>query len=372
MSEKKIEKKEQVSEFYSLSEILKKKATYNVVFGERSNGKTYSALKYGIEQYFKTGGQLAIVRRWKEDIIGKRASDIFNAINVNGEVEKISNGKFTGITYYASKFYFCTYDDKGKAIYNDGDLFCYAFAISETEHNKSISYPKITTIVFDEFLTRGMYLPDEFVSFMNTISTIVRQRTDVKIFMLGNTVNKYCPYFAEMGLNHVSNMEQGTIDLYTYGESELTVAVEYCATSIIKKKSNFYFAFNNPKLHMITSGAWELDIYPHLPVKYTPKHILLTYFIIFNSVTYQCEIVNVDGEMFTYIHLKTTELKDTENDLIYTLEHNHRINYCRNIYKPLTAIGKKIAWFFVADKVFYQNNEIGDSIHNYLKICKNL
>lgn len=360
------------NQFYSLTEILKKKATYNVIFGERSNGKTYGALKYAIESYFKTGGTLAIVRRYKEDITGKRASDIFNAINVNGEVEKISGGKFTGITYYAGKCYFCTYDDNGKAIYNDSNIFCYLFSLSETEHNKSISYPTITTIVFDEFLTRKMYFPDEFVLFMNTVSTIVRQRTNVKIFMLGNTVNKYCPYFSEMGLNHVLSMEQGTIDLYTYGESQLTVAVEYCASTFNKKANNFYFAFDNPKLHMITSGAWELDIYPHLPVKYKPKDIQLIYFIIFNDVTYQCEIIKVDGEYFTYIHAKTTEIKDADNAIIYTLAHNHKMNYCRNIFKPTLKIGEKIIYFFNKGKVFYQNNEIGDAINNYLKICKTM
>lgn len=368
MSEKNIES----FEFYSLTEILKRKATYNVIFGERSNGKTYSLLLHGIKNFFKDGGQLAIVRRWKEDIIGKRASEIFSAINANGEVEKISKGLFTGINYYAGKYYFCNYDDKGKAIYSDSDLFAYAFALTETEHNKSIAYPKVTTIMFDEFLTRGQYLVDEFVSFMNTISTIVRQRTNVTIFMLGNTVNKYCPYFAEMGLTHILHMEQGTIETYSYGDSKLTVAVEYCSTMVSKKTNNHYFAFNNPKLHMITSGAWELDIYPHLPMKYTPKDIQLIYFIIFNDIIYQCEVIYKDGEMFTYVHMKTTPLKEDENTLVFTLKHSHKFNYVRNIFKPTSSVGKKLAYFFVNDKVFYQNNEIGDAIHNYLKICKNL
>ena len=74
--------------FYDLNKIIAKDCVYNVIFGERSNGKTYSVLKYGIEQYIKTGGQLAIVRRWKEDIIGRRASDIFSALNNNGEIKK--------------------------------------------------------------------------------------------------------------------------------------------------------------------------------------------------------------------------------------------------------------------------------------------
>ena len=237
--------------FYTLDKIKKKNAVYNVIFGERSNGKTYAVLKEGIEQYLKTGGQIGIVRRWKEDITGKRASGIFNSMNENGEITKLSNGEFTGVTYWNGRFFLCNYDEKGKAIYSDGDCIGYAFALSDTEHNKSISYPKITTIMFDEFLTKHTYLNDEFILFMNTISTIVRQRTDVKVYMLGNTVNKYCPYFAEMGLNHILKMEQGTIDIYRYGDSELTVAVEYCKSTQSSKENNFYFAFNNPKLEMI-------------------------------------------------------------------------------------------------------------------------
>ena len=256
-----MKKSEFEQKFYSLDSILKKNATYNMIFGERSNGKTYSVLKYGIEQYFKNHGQIAIVRRWKEDITGRRASDIFTALNANNEVYKISKGKYTGITYFAGRFFVCNYDDGGKPIYNlDADCIGYCFALSETEHNKSISYPYITTIMFDEFLTKHVYLQDEFVFFMNTISTIVRHRTNVKIFMLGNTVNKYCPYFNEMGLTNILKMQQGTIDVYTYGTSDLTVAVEYCASMQSSKENNFYFAFDNPKLHSDSNRCMVLEI----------------------------------------------------------------------------------------------------------------
>ena len=33
------------TKYYSLTEILKKKAIYNMIIGERSNGKTYSVLE---------------------------------------------------------------------------------------------------------------------------------------------------------------------------------------------------------------------------------------------------------------------------------------------------------------------------------------
>lgn len=359
------------NKYYSLENIKKMDATYNIIFGERSNGKTYSVLLEGLKEYVNHGGQLAIVRRWKEDITGRRASDIFNAINSNNEVAKLTNNKYTGITYFAGKFYLCNYDENGKPIYSlDNDCFAFTFALSETEHNKSISYPNITTILFDEFITKHVYLNDEFVLFMNTISTIVRQRTNVKIYMCGNTVNKFCPYFKEMGLTHILEMKQGTIDVYTYGNSTLKVAVEYCENTQARKQNNFYFAFNNPKLNMITSGAWELDIYPHLPIKYQPKNVQFIYFIEFNGFLCQCEIVEINGEMFTYIHQKTTPLKDESNDLIYTLDYHFELNYNRNIYKPQNTLQKRILWFYETDRVFYQNNEIGDIVNNYLKLCK--
>ena len=355
--------------YYSLKRILAKDCTYNVIFGERSNGKTYSVLKYGIEQYFKTGGQLAIVRRWKEDITGRRASDIFSSLTANDEIRTLSGGSFTGVYYWGGKFFFCNYDDKGKVIYNDSDCFAYVFALSDTEHNKSISYPRVTTILFDEFITKHVYLNDEFVLFMNTLSTIVRQRTNVKIFMLGNTVNKFCPYFTEMGLTHVLKMAQGNIDVYTYGNSKLKVAVEYC-TNTKTKENNFYFAFNNPKLHMITQGTWELDIYPHCPLKYKESDIMFIYFIEFEDQIFQCEIVSRGASYFTFIHRKTSEIKDLSNDMIYSLDFHAELNYTRNIYKPITKLQKNILWFFQTDRVFYQDNDVGNTVSNYLTLCR--
>ena len=356
--------------YYSLNKINKKNATYNVIFGERSNGKTYATLKQVLENYFSDGSQFAYIRRWSVDVQPKRMNNLFNAIIEDGYLEKLSGGKFTAIFYRTGRFYLCTYNDKGKPIYNEEDIIGYAFSLSENEHNKANSYPRVTTIIFDEFLTNKIYLPDEFMLFMNTVSTIVRQRTNVKIYMLGNTVNKFCPYFKEMGLTNILSMKQGSIDIYTYGDSKLKVAVEYADSKKKFKKNNFYFAFNNPKLKMITGGAWELNIYPHAPVKWLPKNIMFTYFIDFNDSLYQCEIINKDVNVFTYIHEKTTPIKNPDKDIIYTLDYNPKINYNVNILKPLNDYQNKITWFYTHDRVYYQNNNVGDAINNYLKICK--
>ena len=361
------------NKYYSLDRIKKKKALYNLIIGERSNGKTYSALMEGLTKYFEDGSQMAIIRRWAEDIKGRRASGIFRAINENGEITKLSNGEYEGVHYYAGKFYLCIYEEEtGKPIFNDKDCVGFTFSLSTGEHDKSTSYPKVKTIIFDEFLTKGTYLVDEFVHFMNVISTIIRLRTDVTIYMLANTVNKYAPYFKEMGLKHIEKMNQGDIDVYKYGDSKLTVAVEYCSPSDVNKANNYYFAFDNPKLNMITSGAWELDIYPHNPMKFKPKDIQFIYFIEFNDSIYQCEIILIDDITYTFIHDKTTPLKNPEEDLIYTLEYKPKMNYNRNIYKPMNNIKKRVLWYFNSDRVYYQDNEVGNAINNYLKICRSV
>ena len=354
--------------YYTLAPILKKGADYNIVFGERSNGKTYAVLKHFIEDFYEGKGEFAYIRRWKEDIIGKRAANIFAALESNGEIAEITSGEYTHVRYFNGVFYLAKFDENTQKYVSDSRPCGYTFALSDNEHNKSISYPNVTNIVFDEFLTRRYYLVDEFVVFMNVLSTIIRQRDNVQIFMLGNTVNKYCPYFAEMGLRHVKDMKQGSIDVYKYGSSGLTVAVEYASSAKSKgKKSNKYFAFDNQNLEMITEGKWELALYPHLPVRYKHSQILFTYFFEFQGEVLQCEIVQGDTGLFTYVHEKTTPIHDTTKDIIYSDRHEVGGNYYRRLLHPHDELSKRIGMFYATEKVFFQNNDCGEIVRNYIR-----
>ena len=361
-----LKRKKETPKYYSLDNILSKNADYNIIFGERSNGKTYAALKYGIERYIKTGEQMAYIRRWREDLRGKRAENLFANHVANGLIEELTDGKFNEIFYLSNKWFLSYYDKDKNKRYPDSTPFCFGFCLSEQEHEKSSSYPNVTTIVFDEFLTRRIYLPDEFMLYMNLLSTIIRQRDNVKVFMLGNTVNKFCPYFQEMGLKNVGVMEQGTIDIYRFGEHGATVAVEYCDTIVKQKASNKYFCFDNQNLQMITGGKWELAVYPHLPCKYKPKDVLFVFYIKFNDAILQGNIIQVGDENFCYIHQKTTPIKDENNSLIYSLEMNGKPNYKRKLISNASYVESQVSRYFATDKVFFQNNEIGEIVRNYL------
>ena len=368
--------------FWDIYPILSKKARYNVIYGERSNGKTYGTLQYCLEQHFTDGSEFAYIRRWDEDLVGKKGESLFNGLIKNGVIRKLSKGKWNTVVYKSRAYYFAFIDDEGTVI-SDNRPFCYAFALTQHEHYKSNSYPNIRYIIFDEFLTRGLYLPDEFIIFQNVLSTLIRLRDDVIIFMLGNTVNKYSPYINEMGLTRMRDQKIGTIDVYEYGDTGLRVAVEYSDMPTKEKKSNVYFAFNNPRLNMIKNGAWEIDIYPHYPRDQYKginpyNDIKYVFYVEFEGSVLQCEVIHKredkDGNKkptyFLFVHPKTTPIKDDNKNLIYSQTPNPLPNYRRKLTKATSLIEKKIQQFFVKEKVFYSDNETGEVMRNYLLWCK--
>ena len=365
--------------YYSSKKIREMNCQYNIIFGKRSNGKTFDALIHAVEDFYRTGKQFAYVRRWKEDITGSRASELFNSLINDGKgknrIADLTGGLYDTVLYRNRRWYLTNLSDQAdeKKSFSEMRPMAFGFSLSDMEHDKGSSFPDITTIIFDEFTTRGYYLKDEFAVFMNVISTIIRHRTDVKIYMLGNTVDQFCPYFNEMGITGAKTMEQGTIDVYTYGNTNLRVAVEYCEDNTGKKSKTGnldYFAFDNPKLKMITSGAWEIDIYPHLPYKYKPSDVLAEYFIKYQNEILHAEVIEVENDIFTYIHRKTSEIKHPDCDLILSDERSPKPNVIYNLFRSTIPAARKIVWFFQNDKVFYQSNDIGEIVNSFLNFCR--
>lgn len=356
-------------EYYDIQKTIKgyPKAYYYVVYGERSNGKTYSALKYALERWAKNGEEFAYVRRWAEDIRPKYMKSLFSGIVKNGVVSQLTGGKWDGISYGSAAFYLTHTDEKGNVWKSDNPIG-YAFDINSMEHTKSIGFPKVTTVIFDEFISRSAYIPNEFILFTNVLSTIIRERDNVKIMMLGNTVNKSCPYFSEMGLKHVKEQKQDTIDVYHYADSGLEVVCEYTESAKAKggKPSDVYFAFDNPELKMITSGSWEIAVYPHLTEGYNKKDVVLDFFIEFEGELLHGEIVSSNSGPFIFIHEKTTPIQDEDNDLIYTDRPDRRWNHKMCLTKQRDKYSMFIMQALRENKIFYSTNEIGEVVRNYV------
>lgn len=358
------------NKYWDIRPIKKIPAQYRIIYGERSNGKTYGVLLDSIKDYIETGAQFAYIRRWPDDIKTRKMQQLFESISRNGEISKWSDGKWNGIKYKYGKFYLIATDGEGTVV-EDETPFAFTFSISAMEHDKSIAYPGIKRIVFDEFISRVSYIPDEFPMFMNILSTLIRERDDVDIWMLGNTVSKDCPYFREMGLKHIFQQQQGTIDTYSYKKNgqDLLIAVEY-TKNIAAKKSDKYFIFDNPKMEMITGGAWELAIYPHLFEKYNPSQITFIFFVLYRDTTLQCELIEGRKGFFVYVHLKTTPLQERDDDLLYTCEPSSHPNKRVDLTRPELPVERKILSLITSERVCFQDNEIGEVFNDYLKWCR--
>lgn len=357
-------------EFYDFRNLLKgyPDAQYYVIFGERSNGKTYSALDYALERYCKNGEQFAYIRRFGEDIKPKNMSQLFAGHVDNGRITHYTDNNWSSVNYTRGKFYFTMLTEDGDRVQSD-EPFGFAFDLNSMEHTKSISFPKIKTVIFDEFISRSGYLPNEWLLFCNTLSTIIRLRDDVKILMLGNTVNKYCVYFQEMGLKHIKDQKEGTVDVYHYADSNLKLVCEYTPSSAKRggKASDVYFAFDNPELKMITTGSWEIAVYPHLDVKIRPKDIIAEFFVDFNNELLHGEVISKDSDAFIFLHEKTTPIKDPRIDIVYTSYPSIKWNYKMCLTKHTDKLSQFIIKCIRENKIFYSTNEVGEVFRNYVQ-----
>lgn len=355
--------------FYNLKKINSKNALYNIIIGQRSNGKTYACIEQAIKAYFKTGERTAYMRRFKEDLTPRNIGELLTPHLPL--IEKLSRGEFNAIKYYNREFTLCYKNEKGDIEYKDETSIIKCFALNTWESAKGADNGYFKYIIFDEFLTRQYYLKDEFIIFTQLLSSIIRNRDGTTIYMLANTVNKFCPYFSEMGLSNVDKMMQGTIDVYRYGQSDLTVAVEYCAESGTSKKVSKYFAFNNPRLEMVTKGSWEIDNYPHCPIEYDKKDVVYHAFIDFNGILIHGEIVNYYDDYnktvhhFVYFYQQTKPIDLEKVEVLYTDKYDTNILHCNGANVQPTKMHEMFIRLIKTHNDYYNTNETGEIVRNW-------
>lgn len=361
--------------FYSYEEIDEIGALYNLIIGQRSNGKTFGACRKIVDAYLDEDLPSAYVRRLDESIKPKNIDTLFDP-QIDYIVKK-TEGKWNGFVYRGNAFYLARYDQSpttGRTVLKAKDIkpICWTYAISTADSTKGPDRGPVKYIVFDEFMTRKFYITNEFVLWNQVLSSIIRRRTGIKIYMLANTVNKFCPYFKEMGLTKVQDQQQGTIAVYRVGQTESKIAVEYCRyeeDDQTKDVSN-YFAFDNPQLKMISSGAWEIALYRHPPAGLGDYELIFSFFILFSEKILQGDIYMFEGYPLISFHPKTTELQDPKHDLIY-LEDQEDGNPLHQISLQAgqTQAHKLIRQLIAENKTFFDSNETGEIFNSWLKVA---
>lgn len=250
--------------WYSLDRILKEEGQYYVIFGERSNGKSYACNKMIIDRFFQYGEEFAYVKRYEEDMKKKYMDEVFNPLEEYC-LEKYGHH----IKFYQGKF--LVYEDGKSGKLSECRTMGTAFSIANVNRTKGTSYPNITTILFEEFMSIDCsYLPDELNLFLNLVSTIVRFRTNVKVFMLANAISKHSPYLSALGLK-AHRLKKGEIVGREYKDKkgfktrfivERTENVDVFDNKDNKDKVVYNIFGHAGVGAMVRSGDFEVHSYP--------------------------------------------------------------------------------------------------------------
>ena len=146
---------------YSIDNIRKEDAIINIIFGERSNGKSY-AVKHeiGVLKFLRTGRRFILMRRWLEEITSEKIEQYFNDV----DVYKHTKGKYNCITMYRKRLFLSNYNvETGKT--TRGELIGYVVALSIEQNYAGASYLDVDDIIFG---ATKMKMCEEFSNLMQS------------------------------------------------------------------------------------------------------------------------------------------------------------------------------------------------------------
>lgn len=379
--------------YYNMDTIDREGANINLMYGERSNGKSYQLKdkkmflpyfentkryicsytnpKEVIEEDIEKGKRFMLVWRLVQDIRSEKIEAYF----MDMDIVKLSKGKYNTIDIYKRQIYLANYDiETGKK--TRGEKIGYVAALSIEQNYAGGSYLDVYDIIFEEFMSRQgngtTYLYDEPAKFMNLYSTVDRKRGIVKAWLVGNTITRVCPYLKDWEIQEeVLHQKQGTIitkwvstgDYDSEGrEIKVKVAIEYCRDS----GRTSYVIGKHKK--MLNTGSWQSDEQPHLPKSYKGYRCIFRMVFFYKGFKFLAEYLE-DLESYEccwFVKPKYTPIKDKTivfSDIIKTSPY-----WQRDIYNPLINNDRlrKFLNQFRESKIFYASDLCGTEFKNSL------
>lgn len=340
---------------YNLDNIDKEGAQINLIWGEKANGKSYQVKhKKGILPFLEDtnryitsyvnkdeiikqaqtkGNRFMLMRRFREEVNSSWIESYFSDV----DVESLTNGEYNMITMYRKELFLTFYDvetHKSKR----GIKIGYAIALSTEQNFAGGSYLDVTDIIFEEFMSRTMYLHDEANKLMTFYSTVDRKRGIVKLWLVGNTITRVCPYIQDWGISSIMfSLKQGEIKSLwiptgEYDENgkkvEVKLAIEHCKST---GSSNFVIGTH---ANSTNKGEWQSDPQPKLPKSYKEYKVLFRIMFQYKSFRW-CGEYLLDKEskdVCWFIYPYTGKINNKTivfSDVIKTSRY-----YQRDIYNP--------------------------------------
>lgn len=206
--------------YYSYSKVLSYHAMMNYIIGERGVGKSYGLKKYLINRYKKKKRQFIYLRRYDTEL-KKSLKDNEFFKDIEADVMFLDDELVA----------------RGDKFYINGEVCGYAIPLSKASIYKSVPFPNVDIIMYDEFLIDNAtyhYLPDEPEKLLDFMETVGRLR-NIQVFLLGNSISIVNPYFDYFNISLPYNT-----DIKTFKEG--LILINYIRNEPyrkVKRESNF-------------------------------------------------------------------------------------------------------------------------------------
>lgn len=182
--------------YYNFDKLFSYPFLMAFVIGERGCGKTFGSKVAMLKKYLKSGEQFIYLRRYKTELDTALATfwnDLIDNEYFKDHELKVKKTKM--LTQFTC----------------DGEVCGYAVPLSTANILKSTAFPKVKTIIFDEFLLDNAggtyrYLRNEVTMMLDVIETVGRLR-EIQVIFLGNALSITNPYFAYFNLDLPYNSE---------------------------------------------------------------------------------------------------------------------------------------------------------------------
>lgn len=356
-----------MAKFYNIQNMLNTVADYKYLMGGRNIGKSYQVKLTLLKKAFDTGSEFIYLRRYKEDMKNQLVTDYFADMNI----AEITNGVYSEIYTYQGNIYFINRDEAGKP--TDKKLIGRAHCLSTAEHQKSIMYPKVNDVIFEEFIPeKGVYLQNEPSKLLSYISTIARTRKIV-VWLIGNTISKLSPYFDAWGLNRTHKQKLGTIDVYRRNFSVMTeegiledyvlIAIERCKGEGLLSRMSF-----GTDAKMIANNEWVTESKPLITKDCVDEcKKIYTVYVLWQNLNFKCQFLKKDKDYFWYICPANSRIKleELNNERVIC----DKVTFCNkhtNKLKSLSPREQKIFDYMLRGKIFYSDDITGTDFSNVL------
>lgn len=344
--------KEKQIQRYDIQPILKYNADINIIYGERSNGKSWQAKAFlMLKDYLDNGVRFIYLRRFDFEItifkVMKYFADFYT------EISKLTEGRYDRITAYNSEIWLAKYNTDTKKI-EKGEVCGYYMNLSSEQAVAGGQFPDVRNIVFEEAMSRTAYLKDEFDKLNNLFCTIDRKRNYVKLWFIGNSISKNNPYFIGYDiLPEVRRLKQGSIItkeiILDDDGAKRTLAIEHTAQSGV---SSYTVGAHS---EMLNSGDWQEDIQPVISDNFKNYRKLFTCGFEYKTFRYLAYLLRDKNYYKWFIFPKKGNFK--KNTILFTDTIDDNIFNNPNPYN-LKVPNKQLAEImetFKESNIFYCN-----------------